>query len=87
MYPFFLNYLYARVSFVGRLNREALFHRRTSLRLLSQVAEGVDTALALADLIKKVDRSYRIDLKYAIIFGGEGTFQGVSSLKYRIAPE
>lgn len=36
-----------------------------------QVAEGVDTALALADLITKVDKSYRIDLKYAIIFGGE----------------
>lgn len=35
-----------------------------------QVAEGVDTALALADLIRKIDKSYRIDLKYAIIFGG-----------------
>ena len=31
----------------------------------------MDTALALADLIKKIDRSYRIDLKYAIIFGGK----------------
>lgn len=39
--------------------------------ILSQVAEGVDTALALADLIRKTDKSYRIDLKYAIIFGGE----------------
>lgn len=39
--------------------------------LRPQVAEGVDTALALADLIKKIDKSYRIDLKYAIIFGGE----------------
>ncbi|CAN0546357.1 unnamed protein product [Laminaria digitata] len=36
----------------------------------TEVAEGVDTALALADLIRKTDRSYRIDLKYAIIFGG-----------------
>lgn len=34
------------------------------------MAEGVDTALALADLIRKTDKSYRIDLKYAIIFGG-----------------
>lgn len=41
------------------------------LLFFSQVAEGVDTALALADLIRKIDRSYRIDLKYAIIFGGE----------------
>jgi len=35
----------------------------------TQVAEGVDTAFALAELIKKRDRSFRVDLKFPIIFG------------------
>jgi hypothetical protein len=34
-----------------------------------EVAEGVDTAIALCELIKKSDRSYRLDLKFPIIFG------------------
>lgn len=47
----------------------------------TEVAEGVDTALALADLIKKVDRSYRVDLKYAIIFGVADILKGERSPK------
>ncbi|CAM9679258.1 unnamed protein product [Ascophyllum nodosum] len=47
----------------------------------TEVAEGVDTALALADLIKKIDRSYRIDLKYAIIFGVADILKGERSPK------
>jgi glycerol-3-phosphate dehydrogenase len=43
------------------------------------VAEGVDTALALAELIKKIDTSYRIDLKYAIIFGVSDILKGLRS--------
>jgi hypothetical protein len=35
----------------------------------TEVAEGVDTALALTELVTKMDKSYRIDLKYAIVFG------------------
>ncbi|KAG5181667.1 hypothetical protein JKP88DRAFT_199733 [Tribonema minus] len=45
----------------------------------TEVAEGVDTALALANLIKKIDKSYRIDLKYAIIFGVSDILQGFRS--------
>lgn len=35
----------------------------------TEVAEGVDTAFALAELIRRSDRSFRIDLKYPIVFG------------------
>ncbi|CAM9402057.1 unnamed protein product [Pylaiella littoralis] len=47
----------------------------------TEVAEGVDTALALADLIRKTDKSYRIDLKYAIIFGVADILRGTRSPK------
>eukprot|EP00903_Cladosiphon_okamuranus_P006247 g6131.t1 len=47
----------------------------------TEVAEGVDTALALADLIRKTDKSYRIDLKYAIIFGVAEILKGTRSPK------
>ncbi|CAB1100138.1 unnamed protein product [Ectocarpus sp. CCAP 1310/34] len=47
----------------------------------TEVAEGVDTALALADLIRKTDKSYRIDLKYAIIFGVADILKGTRSPK------
>ena len=36
---------------------------------LGQVAEGVDTAFALEKLIKQSHKSYRLDLKFPIIFG------------------
>ena len=35
----------------------------------TQVAEGVDTAFALEKLIKRSHKSYRLDLKFPIIFG------------------
>ncbi len=35
----------------------------------TEVAEGVDTATSLVELIKKNNRSYRRDLKFPIIFG------------------
>eukprot|EP00468_Gymnochlora_sp_CCMP2014_P011884 CAMPEP_0167764984 /NCGR_PEP_ID=MMETSP0110_2-20121227/14398_1 /TAXON_ID=629695 /ORGANISM="Gymnochlora sp., Strain CCMP2014" /LENGTH=142 /DNA_ID=CAMNT_0007652573 /DNA_START=1 /DNA_END=426 /DNA_ORIENTATION=+ len=39
------------------------------LETSAEVSEGVPTARALARLVKEKDRSYRIDLKYPIIFG------------------
>ncbi|CAN0335156.1 unnamed protein product [Discosporangium mesarthrocarpum] len=47
----------------------------------TEVVEGVDTALALAEMIKKIDKSYRIDLKYAIIFGVADILKGKRSPK------
>jgi len=35
----------------------------------SEVAEGVDTALAVVRLIEKECKGYRLDLKYPILFG------------------
>ena len=43
------------------------------LESTTEVAEGVETAMALAKLIKKSDKSFRSDLKYPIIFmSGDG---------------
>jgi len=42
---------------------------RDVIKEQEEVAEGVDTAIALCELIKKSDRSYRLDLKFPIIFG------------------
>ncbi|CAM9184690.1 unnamed protein product, partial [Chrysoparadoxa australica] len=42
----------------------------------TEVAEGVDTALALSDLIRAKDHSYRIDLKYPVIFGVANILKG-----------
>ena len=39
------------------------------LQDMGQVAEGVETAFALERLIKKSHKSYRLDLKFPIIFG------------------
>lgn len=36
---------------------------------MGEVAEGVETAFALERLIKKSHKSYRLDLKFPIIFG------------------
>jgi hypothetical protein len=35
----------------------------------SQVAEGVETAFSLEKLLLKMDRVYRRDLKFPIVFG------------------
>jgi glycerol-3-phosphate dehydrogenase (NAD+) len=35
----------------------------------TEVAEGVDTALAVVNLIQKDLKGYRLDLKYPILFG------------------
>ena len=35
----------------------------------TEVAEGVDTALAVVNLIKNKCKGYRLDLKYPILFG------------------
>ena len=39
------------------------------LESTTEVAEGVDTALAVVRLIEKECRGYRLDLKYPILFG------------------
>jgi len=39
------------------------------LKSTTEVAEGVDTAIALVDFIKKKCKGYRLDLKYPILFG------------------
>ena len=36
---------------------------------LGQVAEGVDTAIALKKLVSREVKGYRVDLKYPILFG------------------
>mmetsp|Transcript_18400 Transcript_18400/g.36769 ORF Transcript_18400/g.36769 Transcript_18400/m.36769 type:complete len:429 (-) Transcript_18400:9-1295(-) len=42
----------------------------------NEVAEGVDTAFALVDLIKGKSKGYRLDLKYPIIFGVRNILEG-----------
>lgn len=42
----------------------------------TEVAEGVDTAIALVDLIKDRCKGYRMDLKYPILFGVASILQG-----------
>lgn len=39
------------------------------LESTTEVAEGVDTALAVVNLIQKDLKGYRLDLKYPILFG------------------
>jgi glycerol-3-phosphate dehydrogenase (NAD+) len=39
------------------------------LESMTEVAEGVDTALAVVDLIETKCKGYRLDLKYPILFG------------------
>ncbi|CAM9127181.1 unnamed protein product [Phaeothamnion confervicola] len=51
----------------------------------TEVAEGVETALALSRLIPQIDRSYRIDLKYAIIFGIAEILRGERSPREGLA--
>lgn len=43
------------------------------------VAEGVPTAFALRELVKKADNSYRLNLKYPIIFGVCDILAGTST--------
>eukprot|EP00471_Norrisiella_sphaerica_P005874 CAMPEP_0184481276 /NCGR_PEP_ID=MMETSP0113_2-20130426/2824_1 /TAXON_ID=91329 /ORGANISM="Norrisiella sphaerica, Strain BC52" /LENGTH=398 /DNA_ID=CAMNT_0026860301 /DNA_START=506 /DNA_END=1702 /DNA_ORIENTATION=- len=47
------------------------------LESMDQVAEGVPTAKALVKLIQQTDHSYRIDLKYPIIFGVADILDGI----------
>lgn len=42
----------------------------------SEVAEGVDTSIALVDFIKLNCKGYRLDLKYPILFGVADILQG-----------
>lgn len=42
----------------------------------SEVAEGVDTSIALVNLIKLKCKGYRMDLKYPILFGIAAILQG-----------
>lgn len=42
----------------------------------SEVAEGVDTSIALVNLIKAECKGYRLDLKYPILFGVASILQG-----------
>tara|TARA_B110000971_G_C19823904_1_gene414678 strand:- start:431 stop:649 length:219 start_codon:yes stop_codon:yes gene_type:complete len=46
------------------------------LNSTTEVAEGVDTCLALVNLIKKECKGYRLDLKYPIIYGMEKILRG-----------
>ncbi len=57
------------------------------LESTTEVAEGVDTALAVVRLIEKECKGYRLDLKYPILFGiarileGKQTpFEGLEAL-------
>jgi glycerol-3-phosphate dehydrogenase (NAD+) len=42
----------------------------------TEVAEGVDTSIALVNFIKARCRRYRLDLKYPILFGVASILQG-----------
>jgi glycerol-3-phosphate dehydrogenase len=42
----------------------------------SEVAEGVDTSIALVNFIKKRFKGYRMDLKYPILFGIAAIVEG-----------
>lgn len=42
----------------------------------SEVAEGVDTSIALVDFIKTKLKGYRLDLKYPILFGVAAILKG-----------
>ena len=42
----------------------------------TEVAEGVDTAIALVDFIKTNFNGYRMDLKFPILFGVAAILQG-----------
>ena len=42
----------------------------------TEVAEGVDTSVALVNFIKTNCRGYRLDLKYPILFGIADILQG-----------
>lgn len=46
------------------------------LSTTTEVAEGVDTAAALVNLIRKRSKGYRLDLKYPIIFGVKDILEG-----------
>jgi glycerol-3-phosphate dehydrogenase (NAD+) len=49
---------------------------RDILASSNEVAEGVATSLSVVELIKKNDRSYRLDLKFPILFGVAEILQG-----------
>ena len=42
----------------------------------SEVAEGVDTSIALVNFIKTKCKGYRLDLKYPILFGVAAILEG-----------
>jgi glycerol-3-phosphate dehydrogenase (NAD+) len=42
----------------------------------TEVAEGVDTAIALVNLIKAKCKGYRLDLKFPILFGVASILEG-----------
>ena len=46
------------------------------LNSTTEVAEGVDTSVALVNFIKTHCRGYRLDLKYPILFGIADILQG-----------
>jgi len=46
------------------------------LQSSTEVAEGVDTSIALVNLIKQECKGYRLDLKYPILFGVADILQG-----------
>jgi glycerol-3-phosphate dehydrogenase (NAD+) len=52
---------------------------------MTEVAEGVDTSIALVKMIKKRCKGYRLDLKYPILFGVaeiiEGNMKPLEGLK------
>jgi len=47
----------------------------------TEVAEGVDTSIALVNLIKTKCKGYRLDLKYPILFGVASILQGTQTPK------
>jgi len=45
----------------------------------TEVAEGVDTSIALVKMIKERCKGYRLDLKYPIIFGVANILLGLQT--------
>ena len=46
------------------------------LESTTEVAEGVDTSIALVNFIKTRCKGYRLDLKYPILFGVAAILEG-----------
>ena len=87
LYACFVSYLGVGDTFgtcFGPLSRNRKFGNRLGkgetmeeiLASTTEVAEGVDTAIALRAMIKARLKGYRLDLKYPILFGVADILEG-----------